>query len=510
MSINPNSDRDFIDKADLSVENVFPKFIKAIELKPFRHIKELKIEFNHPISVISGTNRSGKSTILMALACSHTDFQKRNPKNGKLERQTWGSMMKFTSQDEQKEDWTYYIHYKTGKKVDTKRGQRKKATKKWNGVAKKESQIKERQAVFIDLDRIIPARFFNDKILNIANTGALSAISNTKVNEIQSYISYILEEQFELKKLAAYLDKDIFKYDNSNRYTSYNAASGEDVLTRIIIDVVEAKQNSLVLIDEIELGLHPKVQSRLIDVLYNISKLDNKQFIITTHSATILYSLPEKSRIFIEKNHDLTYKAIPNISVNAALTKMDANSYPLIDLYCEDRESQRIISKTIGIIEKENRLNNFSKLINIVNSGSAEITYENFKAHQRTYNNKKVKCGFACILDGDMRNLKDKKGSLTYPSEENLHFLYSNEAPEFFLIRAYLEKNPNPTINYHLNNSNPHCLFDKVVENSEFSNTEDVFQECWKAFLLTENGRIYIESLKGFILNMARKFSTEL
>lgn len=510
MKINPNSDRDFLDKIDLSIENNFPKFIKSIELKPFRHIKELKAEFNHPISVISGTNRSGKSTILMALACSHTDFQKRNPKNGKLERQTWGSMMKFTSHDNQKEDWTYIIYYKTGKKIDPKRGQRKKDTKKWNGVAKKESQIKDRQAVFIDLDRIIPARFFNDKILNLANSGLLSDVSATKVKEINGYISYILEEQFELKKLAKYLDKDVFKYGNTNQYTSYNAASGEDVLTRLIIDIVEAKKDSLILIDEIELGLHPKVQTRLIDVLYNLSRLENKQFIITTHSATILSSLPEESRIFIEKCHDSSHKAIHKISVNAALTKMDANSYPLIDLYCEDRESKKIISKAINLIEKENKLNNFSKLINILVSGSAEITYENFKSHQRTYESKNIKCGFACVLDGDRRNLSDKKGVLTYPSEEHLHFLYSNEAPEFFLIKAYLENNPNTTIAYHLNNSNPHCLFEKVVENSEFNSNDEVFAACWDSFVESENGKKYIETLKSFILKMAKEFSQEL
>jgi hypothetical protein len=223
-----------------------------------------------------------------------------------------------------------------------------------------------------------------------------------------------------------------------------------------------------------------------------------------------LSSLPDKSRIFIEKNHDFTFKAIPYISVNAALTKMDANSYPLVDLYCEDRESAKIIRKTIGMIEKENQLNNFSNLINILVSGNAEITYENFKAHQRTYTTKKIKCGFACILDGDMRNLKDKKGILTYPSEEYLHFLYSNEAPEFFLIRTYLEKNPNSTISYHLNNSDPHCLFDKVIENSDFNNKEDVFQECWNVFIQTENGKQYVKSLKDFILKIAKKFSQEL
>ena len=70
--INPNKDRDFVNGLDLTKEKIFPKFLKTIELEPFRHIKSLKVNFNHPISVISGTNRSGKSTILMAIACSHS------------------------------------------------------------------------------------------------------------------------------------------------------------------------------------------------------------------------------------------------------------------------------------------------------------------------------------------------------------------------------------------------------------------------------------------------------
>ena len=106
--MNPNKDRDKLDNLDLTNKHNFPKFLKTIEFKPFRHIKDLQVDFNHPITAISGTNRSGKSTILMALACSHTNFQKRNPTNGKLERQTWSSLMKFTSHDVQQEDWTYY------------------------------------------------------------------------------------------------------------------------------------------------------------------------------------------------------------------------------------------------------------------------------------------------------------------------------------------------------------------------------------------------------------------
>lgn len=508
--MNINSDKDFLKTINIEEEKTFPTFLKDLEFKSFRHIPELKIEFKSPISVISGTNRSGKSTILMAIACSHFDFKKRNSKNGKLERHTWSSLMKFTKHDIQNTDWTYFITYKTGKKVQTSRGQRKKTSKKWNGIGKKESQFKMRQAIFIDLDRIVPARFYGDKIFNLSKNATLQEISAVKVNEIEKYMSYILEEKFEIKKIAEHLDKDVFKYNNSNQYSSYNAASGEEVLTRIIIDLVESPKNSLVLIDEIEMGLHPKVQRRLMDVIRNICRVESKQFILTTHSSTILDSVNTNSRIFIEKNPIGEYRAIQNISVSAALSKMDAKSFPLIDLYCEDDEAFKIIQKGIKGAEKDYKLNNFSELINIIVSGSADKTYSNFISHKNTFSSKKVKSGFACVLDGDMKNIKDSKGRYTYQADENLHFLFSNECPEKFLTRAYLDENDNVKIKYYLENENPHYLFQAIIENSPLNDKYEVFEECWKIFINSEMGKIYFESLKKFIIDMAKKYSPEL
>lgn len=505
--MNPNSDRDYINQLDLTQENIFPKFLKELKLNPFRNIDLLDVGFTHPISVISGTNRSGKSTILMALACSHFNFQKRNFKNGNLERQTWSSLMKFTNHDKQNSDWTYFITYKTGKKIEIKRGQRKKQTKKWNGIGKKESQFKSRQVIFLDLDRVVPARNFNDKIFTLAKTAIIQNISKTKVQLIESYLSYVLEEAFTLNKLVEHQGRDIFKYKNSGEYSSYNAATGEEVLTKIIIDVVEADRGAIILIDEVELGLHPKVQRRLIDVFYNIARNEQKQFILTSHSATILSALPEKSRVFIERNNQGKYKAIANISVNAALSKMDSESYPLIDLYCEDNEARKIINKAISAIQIERNLNNFQDLINIIISGGSDIVYANFKAHQRTYDFKKVRSGYACILDGDRKALKNKAGEYIFPAEDDLHFIYSNESPEKLLLRAYLNKNPNSTLSYHLSHSNTHSLMQKMVENSNCINANEAFELCWKEFIETVDGGIYFKELKKFIIKMVNKFS---
>lgn len=64
--MNINSDIDYFEKVDISKEKEYPIFLKAIKFDNFRHIPSLYIEFKNPISVISGTNRTGKTTILMA------------------------------------------------------------------------------------------------------------------------------------------------------------------------------------------------------------------------------------------------------------------------------------------------------------------------------------------------------------------------------------------------------------------------------------------------------------
>jgi len=82
--MNINSDIDYFKSVDISKEKEFPIFLKNIKFENFRHIPSLEIEFKNPISIISGTNRSGKTTLLMALACSHLNFLRRNPKNGNV------------------------------------------------------------------------------------------------------------------------------------------------------------------------------------------------------------------------------------------------------------------------------------------------------------------------------------------------------------------------------------------------------------------------------------------
>ncbi len=511
MALNPRSAHDAVfKKANLSEEKQYPRFIHGAKFENFRHIPQLNIEFNYPVTVISGSNKSGKTTALLSIACSHFEFKKRNYTNGKLERQTWSDVLKFTTHDTQDKDWAYHLQIKSGNKTEWKRGQRKFDTKKWNGLGKKESQIKGVSVVYLDLDRILPARHHSPVLHKKAKTAVGAPVTST-VNQkfIEECLSYVLEESYSLKKLADHLGRDLFGFSTASSYSSYNSASGEDVLSRILIDCALAPKNSLVLIDELELGLHPKVQRRLMDVIFEISSRDQKQFIITSHSSTVISCVPEKARVFIESKNGSSSPICP-ISINAALSKMDSEAYPLVDVFCEDETAKWIIQKSLLELEMRKIPGINSRLINLIESGSASDTYQNFLVRQRIFQKVKIRSGHACILDGDMKSELNKNSTPLYPQQDGLFFLPGTVPPEKFLCEIYESANPHTNFNYHVQHSNVHCLFEKMVECYEMTDKKSAFEACWKEYEVSTQGRVEIRLLANFLLQACRTYSPDL
>lgn len=74
---------------------------------------------------------------------------------------------------------------------------------------------------------------------------------------------------------------------NELEYDLYQMSSGEHQILRILVGLTSAiAKNSIVLIDEIELNLHPTWQKRLIKALREDT--DNNQYIFTTHSPDVI------------------------------------------------------------------------------------------------------------------------------------------------------------------------------------------------------------------------------
>lgn len=82
---------------------------------------------------------------------------------------------------------------------------------------------------------------------------------------------------------------------NNVSYSEFHFGARESSVIRMISEIELASENSLVLIEEIENGLHPVATIRLVDYLISVSKRKSLQVIFTTHSNDALTPLPDKA-----------------------------------------------------------------------------------------------------------------------------------------------------------------------------------------------------------------------
>ncbi len=492
--MNPNQTRDLLNNWNLGDATFFPLFINAIDIKKFRKISDLKMSFKHPVTILSGTNKIWKTSIMALLWCSHELFYMRDPSSWEFVRYTWNKFIRFSRHDSQIDDWEYSLDVKIWSKSITKIGKRKLVAKKWSGVGKRESQVKDRQVIFIDTDRISPARSYPWSLwikTQVCKTGTLI---DTRIKE---YFEYIFEENISIEEIASYQTKKVYKLSN---YSSFNTASWEDVVLKILEDCLFADAKALILIDELELWLHPLIQRRLLDVIFDISRRENKQFIISSHSPTLLSAVWSKSRVFIQKLW-WRYKAIHWISVNWAFSKMDSEIFPLILIFCEDDISVFILTKLMEYISSDIR--DIHKSIKVLDMGPHNKVVDSYNYAKILYtkNATPIQVWYFAVFDGD------KRAESNIPTGNFHAFLPGEMAPEKVLIKSYLSMHPNETLQYHLEHSNPHSLVRKCIDESIWTDENSVLEVLWDVFSGTPEWIEWKNQTKEKLLSAVKSFS---
>lgn len=132
----------------------------------------------------------------------------------------------------------------------------------------------------------------------------------------------------------------------------------------------------VLIIDEIESGLHPKAQMNLIDVLKKKGRDLNLQIIATTHSLTIIKSVlrdqeeqskfeaPKDSVIYLQDTRmpgpmpNPTYEKIKN---DMLLTVEEVQELPTIKIYFEDKEACNFFKKIIKYLNLQDDLIEFGR-----------------------------------------------------------------------------------------------------------------------------------------------------
>lgn len=502
----------------VNVQNSFRFFLNRIKVNDFRHVANLDFTFDHPITVITGTNKIGKTSLLLLIACSHEQFLKYDSTKPDtiLRRHTWRDVLNFTTYESSTRNYSYELFWRVG--LDNRQGEGKRAATKqsWTGLGKLSSdhtrvnaKIRDKQVRLIDLERLLPARNFSNSLMRkTVGTGQVRLSQ-----DIEQAFNYILEipTPFQICKIGSHINKVAYLITPTTAtanepYSSYNAASGEESLINILADIFDSPNDSLILIDEIEAGIHPNIQRRLADVIQYVAWHHKKQFILTTHSPSLLAAFPQKSRKFIDIGVNGTYEAISGISVNAAFSKMDAKSYPLIQLYCEDTEAAFIIRNILVTINQTRKY--FDRLINIIISGPVDQVKNDYERHKRNYPQLRLKMGYCCVFDGDYKN--DPKYSSYHNDPNNFSFfLYPYTAPEKFLVKSYLDAHPNTALSTALNYSDHHALFQEMTNLGLAADPEQALNHCWQSFITTPEYTKLNADLTTFLKKTIKYFSKQ-
>jgi len=491
--------------------NSYTHFLSRIKVQQFRRLKDLEIEFEHPVTIISGTNKIGKTSLLLLMACSHENFKKidSTKPTPTIRNHHWKDVLSFTKHENVDVDYAYEIDWRIGDKLNKGSGKRLARTRSWSGLGKKakgrkNAKIQNREVRLIDLERLLPARSFSNSLLR-----KTSYTSKTPLNhEISQAYCYIFDTpvstNFEISEAAGHVNKKCYLInDGINTYSSYNAASGEESLINLLRDVIESPQDSLILIDELEAGLHPSIQRRLAEIIQFVSWEHKKQFIITSHSPTLIEAFPAKSRKFIEF-HNERYETTSGISPQAAMSKMDAIGHPLIRLFCEDDIAEFLIKKRLIELNKTSK--NFDRLFQILRSGTADMVKTDLCRQKHHFDPSLKMLGYCAVIDGDYANKGGFK-ELSLPNE-NLIFLFPHKAPETFLIEAYLGENPNAELESFVKTVNKHALFQKMVDLGLASDKGDARNLCYNSFCKTADFTHHQQELDNFLHEMEKKFSS--
>ena len=155
------------------------------------------------------------------------------------------------------------------------------------------------------------------------------------------------------------------KNTDENIFCEYNAGSGEFLVVNIIDQILHAKNDSVVLIDEPEISLHPGAQRRLLRVILSSIIKKKLQVIISTHSRDIVGCLPSKAIICVEKQNNGFSRVENNILPEQAFIEIEVTP-DAKQIIVEDDMACAIVQ---GIL-KEEKLCDLMKVIYIPGGAS--------------------------------------------------------------------------------------------------------------------------------------------
>jgi len=396
-------------------------FLEEVRILGLRGIKDIKVRFTYPVCVISGPNSCGKSTILFALACAY-----KVPNSGPRDFVPSTLFPDFRTRstgipsDNRNSASLEFYYINAGQRYQMKYSRGKSS---WNrsymGLAK---GSQPERTVYL---RTVANLSNPSEIRSVLQFGRHEVDKQEITSDLLIFAHRILPLKYRHLFKMTYGERDLLYAEREDEptYSEFHMSAGERAILRLSKDISNL-ENALILIDEIEAGLHPFTQQQLMLELQRLALRKNLQIVVTSHSPVVLETVPPEGRIFLERSSD-------NVEIQPAYRDLIQKAFygraiDKLSILCEDDIAEAILR---GVLDDFNLKFNFCHSDIEVGRDTGK---DEFPHHVRAIANFRQLPDFIFVLDGDGHDKEAEMRQIAsqYGQPLNLIFLPGTDYPE--------------------------------------------------------------------------------
>lgn len=349
-------------------EGKYTSYLHQIKLNKIRGFEKQVVNFEFPVTAIIAPNGGGKTTILASACIPYMDIE---PSVFIQHSRTF---------DQNMDGWNLEHVISTIQSIPPKtRPLIPNTTKFSTKVAFKISEIKRAwnrrkdthplrlpenprdpraSIVILGIGRTIAAversefgKFANDDFSTVKRT----SIGGAKSEQVNKYSRVILGKSVEgyesLDMPRAKESKLTGRSDSfytgitakGETFSEFHFGAGESSIIRMVSAIENARDGALILIEEIENGLHPLAIKRMVEYLIDVANRKKLQIIFTTHSNDALERLPDNA-VCAVVDWQIYQQGKLNVDL---LREMRGETDKKLFIYVEDNFAQTWLKKIV-------------------------------------------------------------------------------------------------------------------------------------------------------------------
>jgi energy-coupling factor transporter ATP-binding protein EcfA2 len=435
----------------------YQSYLHGLTLVHLRAYRNATINFDFPVTALVGPNGGGKSTVLGAAALISKNIKPRQffAKSG-----TYDSSMI---------DWK--IEYDLMERGTALKRTASYPSAKWNREAV------ERLTLVFGIARTLPATERKDLTAFIG--GSFKGFGETVLSsETIAAVETILGKEAEKYLLVSGTkngDKELYaaRTKGGDSYSEFHFGAGEASVIRIVSAIEDSADDTLILIEEIENGLHPVATRRLVEYLISVARRKSCQIIFTTHSNDALSPLPDEA-VWACGDGKLTQGKLDVNTLRTLTGEVEAT----LAIFVEDSFGEEM---ALAALREYSRVTPGVEMVGVAIhyvAGAGRVKSVTI-AHNE---NPAIAYKALGVLDGDKAHEADHtKYVVNFPgtSDPELHVVQSvvklidDIAPKLALNLNFkygdADRVKEIVLNRLRTNRDPHVLFDQIGEDLEFT-----------------------------------------